>query len=306
MSHYMAVPVPSLNGVEGLSRMLIRIIGMFLFSCVVSYRANAVEPDPACVAIARAQAKELHPGLRQEAPSNDTRDLPSPESPDYLIRCKSMPADASKMILVLPRRQANAENEANGCCVVDVLILNASDRKVLSRREVQLLPVQTEVDAGGSDWYEVIDLSIDTAAYRLTPVVRAFGIRAVYEPASAHRYIDRIETLNLFVIDDTAVRQVLGSLVTSRYSGMPSFEEDKCSPAERSLRRVISIAPANSHGYADLSVRETFDKTGGSTNSGACLEVEAHGKRRLELHYDGNEYGISKELNILNEVKTPR
>jgi hypothetical protein len=286
--------------------MLIRIIAVFSLSCVVSYRVNAVEPDPACVAIGRAQAKELYPGLQHEGPSNETPNFPSPESPDYLIRCKSMPADASKMILVLPRRQTDAGKEANECCVADILILNGGDRKVLSRREIQLLPVQTGVDVGGSDWYRVTDLSIDTAAYRLTPGVRAFGIRAVYEPASPHRYFDRIETLNFFVIDGTSVRRVLGSLVTSRYSGMPSSEEEKCSPVEHQLLRVISIAPANSHGYADLSVRETFDKTGGMTDGGACSEVQTHEKRRFELHYDGNEYGISKELHILNEVKTPR
>ena len=72
--------------------MLIRIVGIVFFCCVVSYRTNAAEPDPACVAIGRAQAKELYPGLRQEVPSNENTHLPSPESPDYLIRCKSMPA----------------------------------------------------------------------------------------------------------------------------------------------------------------------------------------------------------------------
>lgn len=276
---------------------------VLLWPLTVCAQLHVEEPDPACLAIGRAQAKELYPGLRQEAPSNET---PSPESPDYLIRCKSMPAEPSKMILALPRRQTDAENETHECCVVDILILNASDRKVLSRREIPLLPVQTDVDEGGSDEYRVTELSIDTAAYRLTPAVRAFGIRAIYEPASAHRYFDRIETLNLFVIDSNSIRGVLGSLVTSRHSGMPSFEDDKCSPVEHQLLRVISIAPASSHGYADLSVRETFDKTGGTTDSGACLEEGTHEKRRFELHYDGNEYRISKELHILNEVKTPR
>ena len=114
------------------------------------------------------------------------------------------------MILALPHRQAVAEHQANECCVVDILILNASDRKILSRGQIQLLPLQTAVYEEDADYrYRITDLSIDTAAYRLTPVVRAFGIRAVYEPASPHRFTDRIGTLSLFVIDGTSIRQVL-------------------------------------------------------------------------------------------------
>ena len=286
--------------------MLSRIVAVLFFACVASSRVNAAEPSPACVAIGRAQAKELYPGLRHEAPPNGTPNIPDPDSPDYLIRCKPVPEDASKMILLLPRKQMGAANEANGCCIADILVLNVNDRRVLSRTEIQLLPMQTAVDEGGSDWYHVTDLSIDTAAYRLAPSVRAFGIRAVYQPASPHQYFDLIGTLDLYVMDGMSIRRELGSLVTSRHSGTPSFEDDTCPPEEHSLLRVISIAPANSQGYADLSVGETFDKTGGVTDNGACLKAETHQKRRLVLHHDGNEYVISKDLHVLNEVKTPR
>ncbi|HEM7879883.1 multidrug ABC transporter ATPase [Burkholderia contaminans] len=138
---------------------------------------------------------------------------------------------------------------------------------------------------------------IDTAPYRLSPDVRAFGVVFTSSARGAScPDANASEELTLWVRDGNRIRPVFG---TNLY-GWVSVEGDACGPGVGDARSeeasmTIAVEKTSSHGFADLSITAHITKT--QRKDGDYSET---GKRtaRTIVHYDGKSYGIDMFRNF--------
>ncbi|VWB06975.1 multidrug ABC transporter ATPase [Burkholderia lata] len=138
---------------------------------------------------------------------------------------------------------------------------------------------------------------IDTAPYRLSPDVRAFGVVFTSSARGAScPDADASEELTLWVREGNRIRPVFG---TNLY-GWVSVEGEACGPgvgdaSSEEARMTIAIEKASSHGFADLSITAHITKT--QRKDGNYSDT---GKRtaRTIVHYDGKTYGIDMFRNF--------
>ncbi|AOL06623.1 MULTISPECIES: multidrug ABC transporter ATPase [Burkholderia] len=138
---------------------------------------------------------------------------------------------------------------------------------------------------------------IDTAPYRLSPDVRAFGVVFTSSARGAScPDANASEELTLWVRDGNRIRPVFG---TNLY-GWVSVEGDACGPGVGDARSeeasmTIAVEKTSSHGFADLSITAHIAKT--QRKDGDYSET---GKRtaRTIVHYDGKSYGIDMFRNF--------
>ncbi len=138
---------------------------------------------------------------------------------------------------------------------------------------------------------------IDTAPYRLSPDVRAFGV--VFTSSARGPSCPDANTgeeLTLWVREGGRIRPVFG---TNLY-GWVSVEGDACGPGtgdarSEDARMTIAVEKTSSHGFADLSITAHITKT--QRKNGDYSDT---GKRtaRTIVHYDGKSYGIDMFRNF--------
>lgn len=140
----------------------------------------------------------------------------------------------------------------------------------------------TEVDASS--------LSLDTARYKLSKQVRAFGMRfnsaAIGASCGEAHWNDE---LTLFVPDDKNLRPILNIFMYRQRAlkGCLSVQSSEAVWEDALLR--ISVAKTTANGFADLLVTATITT---SSNDNLLL-LETGNKARIErrtLHYDGKSY----------------
>ncbi|UTV57798.1 PA3715 family protein [Burkholderia arboris] len=138
---------------------------------------------------------------------------------------------------------------------------------------------------------------IDTAPYRLSPEVRAFGVvftSSARGPSCPDA--DASEELTLWVREGNRIRPVFG---TNLY-GWVSVEGAACSASlgdavSEDARMTIAVEKTASHGFADLSITAHITRSQRKDH-----DYSDAGKRtaRTVVRYDGKSYGIDMFRNF--------
>ncbi len=196
--------------------------------------------------------------------------------------CKDWPA-FSGLILSAEARFKHGGAQALDTYDVDVAVLQG----------VQPDPVATYHQAAAIklDGVSLQELTLDTARYKLTPELRAFGVRTTLSNGS--RLIPLRESqLSLYVREGAKLRPVLSQLVVYRYGGEWDGE---CTGERYETSRTLVIAKTSSHGYADLIVKTQETGTSNIVKGDDCEDkITVYDPVLTTLRYDGNSYVLPK------------
>lgn len=197
--------------------------------------------------------------------------------------CKVMPNAPKTTIAAAAFDSLPKSQHPDDSSKLQVVALVEGGKVVAAERSIVEEDAATEV---GPNSYR-----IDTAPYRLSPDVRAFGVvftssaRGPSCPDAAAS-----EELTLWIREGNRIRPVFG---TNLY-GWVGVEGDACGAGTGNARSedakmTIAVEPASSHGFADLSITAHVTQT--KREDGNYSET---GKRtaRTVVKYDGKSYGL--------------
>ncbi|WP_338639750.1 multidrug ABC transporter ATPase [Burkholderia pyrrocinia] len=203
--------------------------------------------------------------------------------------CKVMPNAPGTTIAAVAFDSLPKSKNPDESSKLQVVALVEGGKVVAAERSMVQEDAATEI---GENSYR-----IDTAPYRLSPDVRAFGVvftSAARGPSCPDA--DASEELTLWVRDGNRIRPVFG---TNLY-GWVSIQGEACGPgvgdaSSEDARMTIAVEKTSSHGFADLSI--TAHITGTQRKDRDYAET---GKRtaRTIVHYDGKSYGIDMFRNF--------
>lgn len=202
-----------------------------------------------------------------------------------MSRCNVWPAFPSQAISVKSTYLADSGADDAGAFDLELALLNASNAK----------PIATYHKPGAynSDAVRLEDVRIDTARYRLTPDIRAFGLRAKFAHSS-HAVPYEKTDLALYVREGDELRPVLEGLVVYKHHG--EFTS-KCEGYNRKIRRTVEIGPAMHHGFADLIVTTSGSKMKNTQSGNQCVSKTTElKKKQVTLTYDGQQYAVPEDL----------
>ncbi len=203
--------------------------------------------------------------------------------------CKAMPNAPETTIAAVAFDSLPKSKDPDESKKLQVIALVEGGKVVAADRSVVEEDAATEI---GENSYR-----IDTAPYRLSPDVRAFGVvftSSARGPSCPDA--NTSEELTLWVREGGRIRPVFG---TNLY-GWVSVEGDACGPGvgdarSEEARMTIAVDKTSSHGFADLSitahVAETQRKNGDYSDTGKRTA-------RTIVHYDGKSYGIDMFRNF--------
>lgn len=135
------------------------------------------------------------------------------------------------------------------------------------------------------------ELSLDTARYKLTPEVRAFGVRVQFTNSSRLNPLEETH-LSLYVREGEKLRPVLSQLVVYEYGG--EWDGD-CTGERYETIRTVEIAKTSSHGYADLIIKTRQTGTTNVVKGDACEDkISVSSPELTTLRYDGKSYVLPK------------
>ncbi|WP_321782714.1 multidrug ABC transporter ATPase [Burkholderia pyrrocinia] len=203
--------------------------------------------------------------------------------------CKVMPNAPGTTIAAVAFDSLPKSKNPDESNKLQVVALIEGGRVVSAERSVVQEDAATEI---GTNSYR-----IDTAPYRLSPDVRAFGVvftssaRGPSCPDAAAS-----EELTLWVREGNRIRPVFG---TNLY-GWVSSEGTACGPGtgdarSESARMTIAVEKTSSHGFADLSITAHITKT--QRKDGDYSDTGTRTARTM-VRYDGKTYGIDMFRNF--------
>ncbi|MET1067045.1 MAG: hypothetical protein ABWY28_03450 [Pseudomonas prosekii] len=198
--------------------------------------------------------------------------------------CKEWPAYPGQTITATSQFESGfsaSDSGPDGKYDLDLAVLSAGNAKPLATYHQSAAFV--------SDAFRLDDLEIDTARYKLTPDLRAFGLRVNFKGSSGPNPMDE-SWLSLYVKEGNTLRPVLERLVMYVYSGE---WDTRCAGERANTVRTIEIGKTSSHGYADLIVKSVTTSMAGEGEGDACEVKSTTGKPVLTtLRYDGKRYGL--------------
>ncbi|MFA8395220.1 multidrug ABC transporter ATPase [Burkholderia ubonensis] len=203
--------------------------------------------------------------------------------------CKVMPNAPGTTIAAAAFDSLPKSKNPDDSNKLQVVALVESGKVVAAERSIIEEDAATEV---GPDSYR-----IDTAPYRLSPDVRAFGVVFTSSARGAScPDADAGHELTLWIREGNRIRSVFG---TNLY-GWVSVEGTACGPGigdarSESAHLTIAVEKTSSHGFADLSLTARITKTQRKDNA-----YSDTGKRtaRTIVRYDGKSYGIDMFRNF--------
>ncbi|WP_085710203.1 MULTISPECIES: hypothetical protein [unclassified Pseudomonas] len=138
-----------------------------------------------------------------------------------------------------------------------------------------------------SDAIALESVEFDTARYKLTPELRAFGVRVRFKGSSRVNPLDQV-LLSLYVKEGDKLRPVLDRLVMYDYGGE---WDGGCAGERYYTERTIEIGKTSSHGYVDLIVKSVSTSLVGEGPPETCeLKTTADKPVLTTLRYDGKSY----------------
>ncbi|WP_052741872.1 PA3715 family protein [Kiloniella litopenaei] len=140
-----------------------------------------------------------------------------------------------------------------------------------------------------SDAIELKEISIDTAPYRMTEDLRAFGVRVRYSGMSrVNPYTS--ETLSLFIKSNNGLKKVLDAYpvfdAVGRWDG-------NCSGEFTDTENIFIVSDQKSNGFFDLKIKSHITTTIDDINTdGECDTRETLVVKTKKLKFDGVEYKL--------------
>lgn len=198
--------------------------------------------------------------------------------------CKVWPANPARTLAVLPLPQPGGTDE-DRVYDVEVLVADSQSGKVVAHR--------FEKAAITSDAIMLRGLALDTAAWRLTPQVTAFGTRTTLEGSSRVNPFSQT-TLSLYVVDGATLRKVVDGLATQSSGGE---WDGNCAGSFTDTSRIVSVGAPGKDGYASLVVSEKTTTTTNKPTRNDCASKERTSRgANVTLEYDGARYALPKAL----------
>ena len=279
------------------------LVNLLAANCPPIVEAGQADPWRVCSLAAKARAEEDAKRKAQEPapppppPPACADSLPArvAKTLGYLSRpeheaCKPMPNAADRSIVALSYLaqglgDSDTASAGDGSYDVDVLVVDSDTERVQSRL---LLEKLYESDAVRFD-----GMQIDTARYRLSPEMRAFGLRAEHS-ISSHAVAYSTGALSLFIEQGSSLRRVLADLVVYKNSGELS---DHCEGTHTEVTRTVAMAPTRSHGFADILVTTATTDSESRQAGDDCEDIaKSPVVTQTLLRFDGKTYPVPDEL----------
>jgi hypothetical protein len=196
--------------------------------------------------------------------------------------CKDWPAYPGLSITALSQFESGysaSDSGPQGKYDLDLAVVSAGNSVPLATYH--------KSSAFESDAIEYKDLQLDTARYKLTPELRAFGVLVTFTGSSRVNPVSE-KMLSLYVKEGGKLRPVLDKLLTSEYGGE---WDGTCAGELYQHTRTLEIGKTSSHGYADLIVKTVTFTEVGKGEGEACESKSTTSKPVLTtLRYDGKTY----------------
>ncbi|MFJ2320082.1 hypothetical protein [Pseudomonas sp. NPDC087817] len=202
--------------------------------------------------------------------------------------CKDWPVDPPLTITAVSKFVADpvyAKGEKIGTYDLDLSVLSADDSTSLATWH--------QPSAFSTDAIEMQSVELDTARYKLTPTLRAFGVRAIFKGSSSVNPLNET-VLSLYVKEGGKLRPVLDRLVVYRFSGE---WDGNCAGDRGTTVRTIEMGKTSSHGFADLILKSVTTGLTGEGPPDTCEIKTTHYKPELTtLRYDGKSYVLPNDV----------
>ncbi|HEX4552281.1 hypothetical protein [Pseudomonas sp.] len=196
--------------------------------------------------------------------------------------CRDWPVDPPLTINAIAKFEADsvyAHGDRIGAYDLDLSVSSADNSRPLATYHQ---PSAFQSDAVGLESVE-----LDTARYKLTSDLRAFGVRAIFKGSSRVNPLDETQ-LSLYVKEDGKLRPVLDRLLVYRFSGE---WDGNCAGDRATTVSTIEMGKTSSHGFADLIVKSVTTGVSGEGPPDHCEMKTTNYKPVLTtLHYDGKSY----------------
>ncbi|MGP6419230.1 hypothetical protein ACTZGP_10700 [Pseudomonas putida] len=196
--------------------------------------------------------------------------------------CKDWPVDPPLTINAIAKFEPDpvyAQGDRIGAYDLDLSVSSADNSKPLATYH---RPSAFQTDA-----FALESLELDTARYKLTSDIRAFGIRAIFKGSSRVNPLDETQ-LSLYVKEGGKLRPVLDRMLVYRFSGE---WDGNCAGERATTVSTIEIGKTSSHGFADLIVKSVTTGVSGEGEPGNCEMKTTNNKPVLTtLHYNGKFY----------------
>lgn len=198
--------------------------------------------------------------------------------------CKVWPANPALTLAVLPLPQKGSTDD-DKTYDVEILVADSQTGKIAAHR--------FEKSALVSDAVRLRGVTLDTAAWQLTPQTRAFGVRAEYEGSSRVNPFSQT-VLSLYVVDGKTLRPVVDKLATQTGGGE---WDGNCAGSFSDTSRAVSVGAPGKDGYVKLTVSEKTVTTKNTPTRNDCASKESTSRRpNVTLEYDGERYPVPKAL----------
>jgi len=196
--------------------------------------------------------------------------------------CKDWPVDPPLTINAIAKFEPDpvyAQGDRIGAYDLDLSVSSADNSKPLATYH---RPSAFQTDA-----FALESLELDTARYKLTADIRAFGVRAIFKGSSRVNPLDETQ-LSLYVKEGGKLRPVLDRMLVYRFSGE---WDGNCAGERATTVSTIEIGKTSSHGFADLIVKSVTTGVSGEGEPGNCEMKTTNNKPVLTtLHYNGKSY----------------
>ncbi|WMY72467.1 hypothetical protein RHD99_13315 [Buttiauxella selenatireducens] len=214
---------------------------------------------------------------------------PLPEEGAGYSVCKDWPAYDGQTITALskiePDPKLSEMEDGSGMYDLELSVVSTINGKPLAN--------YSKASVFSSDAFRFDSLRIDTARYKLTSDLRAFGVRASFTGSS--RPNPFYETwLSLYVREGNVIRPVLEKLVIESGSGE---WDTNCAGEFSHTKRSLDMAKTRSHDFADVIVKSVTTDSKSWVENGDCKSKDTVGKTVLTtLRYNGQQYVVPEKM----------
>jgi len=202
--------------------------------------------------------------------------------------CQPWRAFPGRIIVVLPLPRPGSEPDHIEFDL-DVLVVQQADNGNTERMTIASRVLEPR--ALVHDAMRLEEIRVDTARYRLSSEARAFGLRVRYQGSSrANPYAG--ETLSLYVPQGARLAKVLDRIETRLQRGE---WDTNCAGNFENVNTTVSIAPTQSHGFADLTLHSTRVDSVNQAQGDECVTQDKPARLDAStLRYDGEAYRLPK------------
>ncbi|MET2828409.1 hypothetical protein [Mesorhizobium shangrilense] len=211
------------------------------------------------------------------------------DSSPFGLTCKPWPAHDDLLLVAVPLIDSARSTDDGHFGDIEILVVG---RKDLGVRQRLLQPGLLNDDA-----IAIRKIEFDTARYRLSPDVTAFGLRISMANQSQPNPFSETD-LRLYALVASTLRVVLDGIVVS---GAGGEGDTNCAGSFHSSAVSLSMGSASLHGFSDIAAVEQTDTDNPAPD--ATGECQSHpGKtvsKTYRLRYDGGQYPVPEPLKAL-------